>query len=61
VLTPLILKISDKAIAPTFTGVTLGLDGESYHVQVHNIPKGISTPQVIVLFSNTVKRFQMRG
>lgn len=57
----MILRISGKAITPISKDVTLGHEGDSYHVKVHNIPKGISTPQVVVLFANTVKRFADQG
>jgi hypothetical protein len=52
-----LLKISNAAITVAHRNSVPGLTDHGYCVKITNIPEGVSVPQVILLFTHTIKRY----
>jgi hypothetical protein len=52
----LIFKVSNAAIAPVNQNNTPGPVADGYCIRISNVPVNVSTAQVILLFTHTVKK-----
>lgn len=51
-----ILKVANTIITPAGSMSKLGLSEGCFFVKIRGVPEGVSTAQVILLFSHTVKK-----
>lgn len=53
----IILKVSNEMITVGHRDTDPGLTDGGYCVRIANVPESVSAPQVILLFTQTVKRY----
>ena len=57
----IVLRVSNSTISFTNGDVTPGPSDDCYFIRINGVPKEMSTAQLMLLFSHTVKKIAERG